>query len=317
MHREIRPCPVCYFLSSNLPKLILLAAVTAFLVSCKNEPQTSGEKKAEASAPGGLDTPREVGIAFARAAEMDNMEAVHKLAIGTPEEFALAKGFGQLIHAVRAYETAAVQKFGEDGKLSRDTTLVDFVAAFESAKEKIEGDTATLDVKGSQVHLKKDGPSWKVNLDFLDNDLKSTEDSKALPAKARVVDEIRKGIESDQYQRGAKAWEALQDRLREAIGPSNFDKAKEDIKNIDIALALYKANVGDYPAKLEALVTNPGNTVDWKGPYLKDGLPVDPWGHPYHYKFPATHNLDGVDIWSDGDGKNHSDKLDNWPPAAN
>jgi type II secretion system protein G len=313
MHREIRACPACRFLSSNLTRLVLVVAVTALLSSCKKEPDAAVNSPPPAGS-GKLDTPKKVGIAFAKAAEADDMDTVHKLAIGTDQEFSLAKGFGQMIHSVREYEATAIQKFGDDGKLSRDTTLVDMAAAFEAAAEKITGDTATLDVKGSPVQLKKDGDSWKVNLDFLDNTPASLDESKALPAKALVVDEIRKGIESEKFLRGAKAWEALQDKLREITGPTKPDKVKAEIHDIETALGLYKANIGDYPAKLEFLVTNPGNTIDWKGPYLRE-LPKDPWGHPYHYKIPATHNLDGVDVWSDGDGKSPADKLNNWSTA--
>ena len=26
----------------------------------------------------------------------------------------------------------------------------------------------------------------------------------------------------------------------------------------------------------------------WNGPYLKKGVPPDPWGHPYQYRSPAA-----------------------------
>ena len=57
--------------------------------------------------------------------------------------------------------------------------------------------------------------------------------------------------------------------------------AKASIKAIGIALDMYEMDHGEYPGGLQALITGSGE--DWRGPYLKDGLPNDPWGNPYSY----------------------------------
>jgi general secretion pathway protein G len=73
------------------------------------------------------------------------------------------------------------------------------------------------------------------------------------------------------------------------------------IADIDKALDLFKLDVGRYQGNaesLQALVTSPGSANGWNGPYLKGGLPSDPWGNPYHYANPGPNG--GVQIMSYG-----------------
>ena len=53
------------------------------------------------------------------------------------------------------------------------------------------------------------------------------------------------------------------------------------------AMERYKADCGQYPTPvdgLDALNTNPGVT-GWRGPYLVQETPLDPWGNPYQYEY--------------------------------
>jgi len=86
--------------------------------------------------------------------------------------------------------------------------------------------------------------------------------------------------------------------------------------SIKTPLFSYKSDMGSYPSTgdgLQALVTAPGSNADnWHGPYLQDGkLPLDPWGQPYQYAFPGTHNKTGYDVWSKGPPDKPSD-IGNW-----
>ena len=56
-------------------------------------------------------------------------------------------------------------------------------------------------------------------------------------------------------------------------------------------------------------VAKPGSVNGWTGPYLKGGVPTDPWGKPYKYANPGTNG--GIEIISlgadgapGGDGEN-------------
>ena len=88
------------------------------------------------------------------------------------------------------------------------------------------------------------------------------------------------------------------------------------------ALKLYKLDNGRYPTTeqgLNALVQKPSTDpvpMNWKvGGYL-DKLPQDPWGHPYQYASPGTHNNE-VDVYSLGadskpGGQDNDSDIGNW-----
>ena len=93
-------------------------------------------------------------------------------------------------------------------------------------------------------------------------------------------------------------------------------KATSDVSTIDGLLDHYRLDNGSYPTTdqgLQALQTNIGNSDKWNGPYAKNGLPNDPWGHPYLYKLPGDHGND-YDIFSAGkDGQaGTADDIGNW-----
>ena len=91
--------------------------------------------------------------------------------------------------------------------------------------------------------------------------------------------------------------------------------ARADIDGgISLSLDLYEVDNGRYPSKLDDLVTKSSDAPNWKGPYLKKGLPKDPWGNAYIYHFPGTHNTSSYDLASPGPDKqeNTQDDIVNW-----
>ncbi|GMV95855.1 MAG: hypothetical protein AMXMBFR83_02250 [Phycisphaerae bacterium] len=92
--------------------------------------------------------------------------------------------------------------------------------------------------------------------------------------------------------------------------------ARTDITNIETALDAFEVDCGRYPSSDEgllALLQPPGNVQNWRGPYLKKGVPSDPWGHPYVYRFPGTRTAGGYDLYSFGpDGREGNDDITNW-----
>lgn len=85
-------------------------------------------------------------------------------------------------------------------------------------------------------------------------------------------------------------------------------------------LTTYRLHMGDYPTTaegLQALLTAPQGKVDrWHGPYIEangNKLPVDPWGNPYQYRYPGTHNKGSYDLFSFGsDGVENENDIGNW-----
>ena len=92
-----------------------------------------------------------------------------------------------------------------------------------------------------------------------------------------------------------------------------------DIAAISLALDLYELDVGRYPEALEGLVAkdppsdfSEAAKAKWNGPYLKKGLPKDPWGRPYEYRRDSQHGQD-YDLFSLGpDGKPGNDDITTW-----
>lgn len=92
--------------------------------------------------------------------------------------------------------------------------------------------------------------------------------------------------------------------------------AKTGIKSLETALDMYETDNGSYPTTEEglgALLVQPASATNWKGPYIKGGLPKDPWGRDYVYRSPGTNNPQGVDVSSLGeDGREGPDDIGNW-----
>ena len=92
--------------------------------------------------------------------------------------------------------------------------------------------------------------------------------------------------------------------------------SKADIATLDGALELFEQDTGRYPTSeegLAVLVNEPASTQNWHGPYVKRGIPSDPWGTPYVYVQPGQHNPKGFDLYSLGpDKREGNDDIDNW-----
>jgi general secretion pathway protein G len=94
-------------------------------------------------------------------------------------------------------------------------------------------------------------------------------------------------------------------KVLDQLGGAKSKTARVQIAEIEQSLDLFKLDVGRYPNDVEglrALTERPATAQGWNGPYLKKGLPADPWGAVYQYKNPGRNNA--PDIFSLGaDGK--------------
>ncbi len=90
--------------------------------------------------------------------------------------------------------------------------------------------------------------------------------------------------------------------------------AQSDISSIEMALDSFEVDNGYYPKTLNDLNDAPANSPGWKGPYLKKGVPPDPWGNNYVYDNPGKHGNSGYDLMSSGpDGRaGTDDDLTSW-----
>ena len=89
---------------------------------------------------------------------------------------------------------------------------------------------------------------------------------------------------------------------------ANINAAKAQIGALETPLGTYRLDMSDYPSTdegLDALRVAPGGDNDdkWAGPYLEKPIPDDPWGNPYQYEYPGSHDETRPDIWSMGPDK--------------
>lgn len=93
------------------------------------------------------------------------------------------------------------------------------------------------------------------------------------------------------------------------VGAAKSATAKSQIEMLGTALDAYRLDNGHYPTTqqgLDALWIMP--TVDpptnWRGPYLRKPVPLDPWGAAYIYMSPGQVNPNGYDLLTYGaDGR--------------
>ena len=83
--------------------------------------------------------------------------------------------------------------------------------------------------------------------------------------------------------------------------------AETQISTFGTALDAFEVDMGYYPKGkdgLKELVEQPRNSQNWRGPYLKSEIPMDPWGNAYIYECPGKRNASGYDLMSKGpDGR--------------
>ena len=101
-------------------------------------------------------------------------------------------------------------------------------------------------------------------------------------------------------------------RVMNLLGGAKSKTASLQISDLEKSLEIFKLDVGRFPTTkegLDALATKPASINGWNGPYIKGGVPDDPWGKPYIFVSPtpaggidiSTLGADGV---AGGDGEN-------------
>lgn len=93
--------------------------------------------------------------------------------------------------------------------------------------------------------------------------------------------------------------------------------AQTDIANMEVVIDAFEVDCARYPTTeegVQALVKQPSGLVEWKGPYLKRGVPKDPWRNLYVYRYPGQRNPASYDLYSLGpDGQEGGgDDIGNW-----
>lgn len=77
-------------------------------------------------------------------------------------------------------------------------------------------------------------------------------------------------------------------------------RPKADLRAIGNALDVFKIDTGHYPERLDSLWVRPTDVRSWRGPYLKEYPPVDPWGAEYLYVRAGERNFEVFSFGADG-----------------
>ena len=90
------------------------------------------------------------------------------------------------------------------------------------------------------------------------------------------------------------------------VGDAKVSAARAQIELFGLALDAYRLDNDYYPstaqglAALRAVPTGDPPARNWRGPYLKKDIPLDPWGRPFIYRSPGDVNMTAYDLLSYG-----------------
>ena len=90
------------------------------------------------------------------------------------------------------------------------------------------------------------------------------------------------------------------------VGDAKVSAAKAQVEILGLALDAYRLDNDYYPSTaqgLEALRRLPAGEPaarNWRGPYLRKAVPLDPYGRPYVYRSPGEVNAESYDLVSLG-----------------
>ena len=95
-------------------------------------------------------------------------------------------------------------------------------------------------------------------------------------------------------------------RILGRVSEAKSAAARTQIELLGLALDNYRLDNGSYPtteqglAALQVIPTRDPIPLNWRGPYLRKAVPLDPWGRAYLYKSPGEHNASGYDLYTLG-----------------
>jgi general secretion pathway protein G len=94
------------------------------------------------------------------------------------------------------------------------------------------------------------------------------------------------------------------------VGDAKTNAAKSQVEMLSLALDAYRLDNDVYPTTEQGIAAlrerPPGADApsNWRGPYLRQVIPLDPWGRPFVFRSPGRENPGSFDLYTLGrDGK--------------
>ncbi len=94
------------------------------------------------------------------------------------------------------------------------------------------------------------------------------------------------------------------------VGDARRNAARSQLQILALAIDSYRLDTDAFPTTQQGLgaLRMPPQQLDsttiWRGPYLRQTIPLDPWGRPYVYVSPGIVNSTSYDLYTLGkDGR--------------
>lgn len=94
------------------------------------------------------------------------------------------------------------------------------------------------------------------------------------------------------------------------VGEAKRTAGRAQLDVLGLALDAYRLDVGEYPSEEDGLRVlrdaplSEETRQRWRGPYLRQEVPADPWGRQWIYRLPGAANPTSYDLYSLGrDGR--------------
>lgn len=100
------------------------------------------------------------------------------------------------------------------------------------------------------------------------------------------------------------------------VDSSKVKTAEVQMKMLKGTMETFRLDVGRFPTQSEGLVvlnqapTDERARTRWRGPYLDQDVPLDPWGNPYLYSLPGADGQPFALYSLGGDGKRGGEGVD-------
>jgi general secretion pathway protein G len=101
------------------------------------------------------------------------------------------------------------------------------------------------------------------------------------------------------------------------VSEARSTTARTQIDLLGVALDSYRLDNGSYPTTEQGLAalrdrpTREPIPPNWRGPYLRKAVPMDPWGRPYIYRVQSSQGASAFELQTLGrDGKPGGDDED-------
>jgi hypothetical protein len=176
-----------------------------------------------------LSSPKKSAVAFTRALENADMAAAKSASIGSDEDYKFVQGLIDFIAAGRQLRAAAIERFGDEGKQISGDAMANLSKQAESASEKIDGDSATVDQRnGSEpMKLKRVEGNWKVDVSaFPDKD----QTGNALPLVQKVMAAAAADVKAGKYKTAQEARQAIEQQIFAVIAEQSNPRRDADSK---------------------------------------------------------------------------------------